>query len=234
MSAKLVRALSSVDWKDNVDAVCKAGDVIAVLHSSISKVAVLAQQIQVLDEGNPALPFVKEMQLAGHDVVRCTALSLYKPAAAALRSMLECALYYSYFRTHPVELKTLVRDKKYYLGKSEIISYCQLHVEGWSRRQADIGLVGRLEEWYSKVSAIVHGQLPGHWRDIVSIEGTRHHPDLLRELCVFVEQCADIIRDFFLCVFLCESWAFVEADAKRELLKGVSASYRSNLKLDKA
>lgn len=234
MSGLLENALSSVDWGGNVQEMCDNDEVMSVLHNSISKVAILAQQIQLLDRGNPALPFVQEMQLAGHDVARCTALSLYKPAAAALRSMLECALYYSYFRTHPLELKTLVRDKKYYLGKSEIISFFQIHVEDWSKRQSDVGLVSRLEGWYSQVSAIVHGQLPGHWRDIVSIEETKHHPDLMRELTVFIDQCSDIMRDLFLCVFLCDSWSFVETDAKRVLLKGVSADYRSKLKLDRA
>lgn len=234
MSKILEDALSEIDWGKNVSDFCSNADVLQRLHASIAKVAIAAQQIQIVDKGNPALPFVQEMQLAANDVARCVALSLYKPAAAGMRSMLECALYYSYFRSHPLELKTLIRDKKYYVSKSEIILFFQAHVASWSKKQSSVGLISRLDAWYSEVSAIVHGQIPGQWRDLSAINEPAHDVELLREVVSFCSDCGDIVRDLFICSFLDESWQFVETDAKRELLKGVSADYRQKLKLDRA
>ncbi|MBH1543809.1 hypothetical protein JY440_19410, partial [Stenotrophomonas maltophilia] len=91
MSNQLCDALLAVSWQENVEAFCREDSHIKDIHSAIAKIAMLARQIQVVEDGNPALPFVHEMQLSGHDVVRCISLSLYKPAVSAMRSMLECA-----------------------------------------------------------------------------------------------------------------------------------------------
>ncbi|WP_349781143.1 hypothetical protein [Xanthomonas arboricola] len=234
MSQQLNDALTAVDWNKNVLSLCEDQSITEKIHLSISKVAILAQQIQIIDKDALALPFIQEMQLASHDVARCLALSLYKPAAAAMRSMLECALYYSYFRTHPVELKTLVRNNGYYLAKKEILEFFQTHVDNWSAKQSGIALVSRLERWYSKVSAIVHGQIPGHWRDVREDNSAKHDPEILEEAVVILCDSSEIIRDLFLCVFLADFWQFVEADAKRILIKGVTPDYRLRLGLDKA
>lgn len=233
MTSQLCGALLAVDWQGNVDEFCKKGAVVQDLHSAITKIAMLARQIQVVESGNPALPFVHEMQLSGHDVVRCVSLSLYKPAISAMRSMLECAVYYCYFRTHPAELKTLVRDEKYYLSKSEIIDYFQVHVDGWKKKQSAIALVSRLDSWYSKVSAIIHGQIPGHWSKSLAISESSHSDEFLRETVKFAVDCANISRDVIICAFMDDLWRFVETDAKRELLRGTSAEYREKLKLDR-
>lgn len=234
MSDQLSGSLLAVNWQDNVEAFCREDSHIKDLHSAISKIAMLARQIQIVEVGNPALPFVHEMQLSGHDVVRCISLSLYKPAISAMRSMLECAIYYCYFRSHPAELKTLVRDDKYYLSKSEIMDYFQVHVDGWKKKQSAIALVSRLDSWYSKVSAIIHGQIPGSWSKSLAISDSSHYDTLLKETVKFAVDCADISRDVMICSFMGEAWRFVETDAKRELLRGTSADYREKLKLDKA
>ncbi|EKT4067845.1 hypothetical protein QEG11_003317 [Stenotrophomonas maltophilia] len=234
MSNQLCDALLAVSWQENVEAFCREESHIKDIHSAIAKIAMLARQIQVVEDGNPALPFVHEMQLSGHDVVRCISLSLYKPAVSAMRSMLECAIYYCYFRSHPVELKTLVRDEKFYLSKSEIIDYFQIHVEGWKKKQSAIALVSRLDSWYSKVSAIIHGQIPGHWNKSLAISDSSHSEELLRDTVSLAVNCADISRDVVICSFMDEVWRCVETDAKRELLHGTSADYREKLKLDRA
>ncbi|WP_153064765.1 hypothetical protein [Xanthomonas campestris] len=234
MAQLLSDALSAVDWNSRIIEFTASDNCVSTVHATVMKVAVLAGQVQAIDNGNPALPFIQEMQVAAHDIARCIALSLYKPSASAMRSMLECALYYAYFRAHPMELETLIRVEKYYISKKEILEFFQTHVDEWSSRQSSVALVSRLESWYSKISAIVHGQIPGHWHDGISVHETKHDQRMLEEVVQFAASCGDLVRDIFLCSFLSEKWSYVEADAKRILLKGVSAGFRQNLRLDLA
>ncbi len=80
-----------------------------------------------------------------------------------MRSLVECALYYAYFRSHPEELATLVRDAKFYVSKKEILSFFAKHAPGFAERQVVLGYSSRLDAWYSQTSSIVHGQIPGTW-----------------------------------------------------------------------
>src|SRR5262249_21019388 len=125
------------------------------------------------ETGNPALAFVREMQAAGHHVAALTALALYKPAAAAMRSMLETALYYTYFRAHPSELATLVRDPRFSVDKTDVIEFHNQHTPEFVTHQQKLGLVARLEQWYGAISAITHGQIPGTWVDHRSLSDVK-------------------------------------------------------------
>jgi len=234
LSAQLKQAILAVNWNERVAEFCSHDVTVAKVHAAIAKVAVIGHQIEAIEAANDALPFIREMQRAGHDVARCVALSLYKPAAAAMRSMLECAMYYTYFRAHPIELRTLIRDDKFYVSKGDVIEFYTRHIPGWSKRQAAIGLVSRLDKWYKRVSAIVHGQIPGDWSDADSVSGTKHSDALLSQVAESIEECGDIVRDLLICAFVHEAWACFDADAKRILLSGTPAGYRTSLKLDKA
>ena len=100
-------------------------------------------------------------------------------------------------------------------------------------RQSAIALVSRLDSWYSKVSAIIHGQIPGHWSKSLAISESSHSDEFLRDTVKFAVDCANISRDVIICAFMDDLWRFVETDAKRELLRGTSAEYREKLKLDR-
>jgi hypothetical protein len=103
------------------------------------------------------------MQVSSQYVAVLVALSLYKPAASAMRIMVETALYYTYFRTHHAELATLARDPAFYVEKRDLVEYHKKHTPDFGSLQSRLGVLVRLERWYSTVSAIVHGQIPGAW-----------------------------------------------------------------------
>ena len=112
MTKHLAAALNAVDWAANIGAfIDNSADAQAVEDANL-RTAVWAKQLEGADHGNPALSFVREMQTAAQGAATLIALGLYKASAASMRSMAEAGLYYTYFRTHPAELATLVRDTK--------------------------------------------------------------------------------------------------------------------------
>lgn len=90
------------------------------------------------------------MQTAGIQAAILIGLAMYKASASSMRAMLEAGLYYTYFRTHPEELATLVSDARYFIGKSEIIDYHKLHSAGFKSNQEKLGLITKLDSWYSE------------------------------------------------------------------------------------
>lgn len=103
------------------------------------------------------------MKASFFSVPACAALGLIKPAAASLRTGVESALYYSFFYNHPAELDTLHRNEKFYLSKNEIVEYHNIHTQSFPSRQEALKFLGELNHWYSYISAIIHGQIPGVW-----------------------------------------------------------------------
>ena len=160
---KLKAALGAIDWKKNIDvflADAKASQSIAAANL---RLAIWSHQLEIANSGNPALSFVREMQIAGQHVAVLMALSLYKPAAGSIRAVVETALYYSYFRTHPAELETLVRGTGFYIDKRDVIEFHKQHTTDFNDHQQMFGFLTRLEKWYSQISSVVHGQVPGVW-----------------------------------------------------------------------
>jgi hypothetical protein len=108
---KLKDTLLSINWTANINSFINDGSAIESVVSANYKTAIWARQFEIADKGNPALAFVREMQIASHNVCVLAGLSLYKPAAGAIRAMVESALYYSFFRMHLTELETLARGE---------------------------------------------------------------------------------------------------------------------------
>src|SRR5580704_13266056 len=168
-SSKLSLALNAIDWKANIATLMgdtKSAERLALANLQL---AVWSRQFENADRGNPGLCFIREMQIAGQHVAVQVALALYKPAAGSMRSMLETALYYSYFRTHPTELETLARDVGYYIEKRDILDFHRQHTVNFGELQQKLGLVSRLETWYGQVSSLIHGQIPGEWIEHKSV-----------------------------------------------------------------
>ncbi|MCK4826505.1 hypothetical protein KA005_62765, partial [bacterium] len=137
---KLQKALNAVDWNANVNEFLTNRSLTEAIAQYNLRLAIWSKQLENADKGNPALSFIREMQVAGHYVAILVSLALYKPAAAATRNVLETALYYTYFRTHLSELTTLVRNEDYFIHKSDIIEYHKLHTPNFKEFQSCFGL----------------------------------------------------------------------------------------------
>jgi len=232
--AKLGAALTAVNWNDNVASFLTDVTTTKAIAKRNLRVAIWAKQLEVVDKGNAALCFVREMQISGQHVAALIALSLYKPAAASMRTMLEAGLYYTFFRTHPMELATLVRSSDYYVGKRQILDYHKEHSPNFGQMQAALGLVTRLERWYSDVSAVVHGQIPGAWvehKSLATVSPIKSTQDIVFNS---FEEGEEVLHRLFLCTVGKLFWDTFSYTAKQELLKGLAGDIRARLELDKA
>ncbi len=231
---KLAAALKSVTWSLNIDAFLGEANSVNQVAAANVRIATWALQFETIDKGNPALCFIREMQVASHHVAALLGLALYKPAAGAMRTAVETALYYSYFRTHPSELATLARDPDFYLSKSEVVDYHKIHTPGFKDLQGQLGVASGLSAWYSKVSAVLHGQVPGIWVTHKSMSEIKFDkPTLHAAVSTFLEG-EELIHRFFLCTVGRQLWGSVSTSAKKVLLKGLSGSLKTSLRLDSA
>jgi len=231
---KLKQALSSVDWNSNVTQFIEERPLSKIVVNCNLRLAIWAKQFENADRGNPALAFIREMQAAGHYVAALTALALYKPAAASMRTVFETALYYTYFRSHPSELSTLVRDPKYFLYKSTLIEYHKAHTLDFTELQNRFRLIVTLDEWYNRISAIIHGQLPGGWVEHKSLSEMKHHEGTLSIAVATFRECEEIVHHLFLCTAGRELWDGFSSTSKTKLIKGITGDVKASLGLDAA
>lgn len=231
---KLATALGAVNWDHNVTNYFKDGTSAKALAKSNLRLAVWAKQFEITDTGNPALCFIREMQVASQHVAVLTALSLYKPAAASMRTMLETALYYSYFRTHPSELTTLASDPNFYIGKRDLLEYHIIHTSDFKEIQNKLDLVSSLGDWYRTVSAIIHGQIPGTWVEHKSVAEIKHIQSTQDIVVETFTKGEEIVHRLFLCTVGRELWDGFSSTAKKRLLSGIHGELKAALALDSA
>lgn len=231
---KLAAALDAVDWKQNVTEFFQDAEIAEALAKANLRLAVWAKQFETIDKDNPALCFVREMQVAGQHVAVLTALSLYKPAAASMRTMLETALYYSYFRTHHSELETIVRVSNFYVEKKDLLDYHKKHTVDFIDLQAKLGILSRLESWYGKVSAVIHGQIPGAWVEHKSVAEIKHIKSTQDVVITTFVEGEEIVHRLFLCTVGRVLWNGFSSTAKKNLLSGLHGDLKTALGLDSA
>lgn len=233
-TASLAAAIKAVDWGINIESFLKEPANVLAVESANKRLAIWSKQLEQIENGSAALCFVREMQVAGHHVAALLALGLYKPATGGMRTVVETALYYSYFRSHLSELSTLVRDPKYYISKEDLLAYHKLHTPGFVDLQGKLGLVTGLTQWYSRVSAILHGQVPGIWVTHTSLSGIKHNSKVAAEAVKTFVTGEDLVHKLFLCTVARELWGSVSTPAKQELLSGLSGQHKTELGLDSA
>lgn len=233
MTERLAGALRSVDWSANVERFVLEETICAELDAACKRIATWSKQLENIDGKNPAISFVRALQIAAHQSVATMSLGIYKAAATSIRGLVENALYYTYFRTHPVELASLVRDKDYYVAKGEILTFHKVHTPGFKVVQDKVGLVGRIEEWYSRVSAIVHGQIPGTWVDQKALADIKVNVATLKLAAAEFCEAEGIVHFLFLATVGREFWDSFAHPAKKLLLSGIAADVREVFGLDR-
>ncbi|WP_147477172.1 hypothetical protein [Corallococcus sp. AB038B] len=231
---KLKISLESIAWKDNINHYLSIPSIPLEMAKGSLRLAIWSKQLEDTDTGNPALSFIREMQIAGHHAVMLTSIALYKPAAAAMRTALETALYYTYFRTHPTELATLTRNEGYYTDRKEIIDFHKTHTPSFVESEKEFGLISNLGKWYARISAIVHGQLPGKWTTHTALANLAHSDALISAAAKEWTAGEELIHQLFLCTVGRVFWGGFSSTSKQQLLAGLHGKTRTTLGLDKA
>jgi hypothetical protein len=227
----LKRALQKIQWKQNVDAFLQNASDLEALGNAAHLISAWCAALASAESTNPAVSFLAEAQVECHYVAALIPLALYKPAAASMRTAFESILYYSYFRTHPAELESLVRNAEYYVSKADILDFHKVHTANFKARQEAWGLISRINSWYSRTSAIIHGQVPGKWvshrslGDLAPVDATRLEAQ--KEFGV----AAELINHFLLCTIDSERWSTIGKDMRQTSLKGVPGQMKAHLGL---
>ena len=230
----LEAALGAVDWNENVSDLLKDGAACEKIAEANRVISLWSHQIQMEESGNPALSFLREMQVSGQNVAALVSLALYKPAASSMRTVVESSLYYSYFRTHSAELSTLVRVKKYYISKSDIIDFHKEHTFNFSERQGALSAVARLEAWYRDISSIVHGQVPGAWSGSGTLSKTKYDKIVADEAASHFLTGAMLVNHLFISTLAPDIWHGVSKAAKKTFLRGLTGAQKAVIGLDAA
>lgn len=229
---KLDNVLAAINWHANIQTSLGSGSTLADIDDAAKRIAIWAGQLEQADAGNPALSFIREMQHSIQHSGALIGLCLYKPSAACSRTLVESCIHYTYFRTHAEELATLVSDAKYHIGKAEIIEYHKLHTFGFKARQDKLGLLGRLDKWYSQTSAIVHGQIPGAWSTSAALSQTAFNEEVQILAVNTLLEGTSIVNDLLLCAVAQRFWTIFAPEAKSYLVKGIPGATRTALMLD--
>lgn len=225
----LANSLSKIEWKHSADSFCADIKVVETVERGCKLVAIWNHELSFQHHQSPALSFLQEMKASLLFVPACFAVGLYKPAASSMRAAVENALYFSYFCDHYIELKTLMRDKSYFLSKKKIIEYHELHTPLFKEKQAALGLASELDAWYGEISAIIHGQIPGVWSS-QSLEYTGHNSSTLKAAAREFSRAVLIINFVFLLTTAEDVWEGMSSTARRYILAGMSASRKSLLR----
>ena len=232
MPTDLKSALGAVDWNSNVTKFVQGTTRLNKLTTCCSRIGLFTHEISFQDFDNPALPFLQEMKASAFQIPACLALGLAKPAAGLMRATVESALYYTYFRVHPQELRTLVTKAAYYVSRRQIIEYHKQHTPNFGKLDEKICLVDKMEKWYGEISSIVHGQIPGVWTS-KSLANTAALQEEAKAPIKIFERATEIIQLTFLMTISNEDWEGINPIARNHLLKGLSPNQLNTLGLPK-
>jgi hypothetical protein len=232
--ASLESALLAVDWDKNIKDFAKITGEQDRIYKAAQVLSIWAKQLEDSDSGNPALCFIREMQIESQQSMITLGLGIYKASAASMRALVETALYYSYFRSHPSELETLVRDKEYYITKPEVLNFHKAHSANFMKLQARLGFITKLEEWYSESSAIIHGQIPGRWVTFSAVSGVALHEATLKDAVQMFCAACSLVHHLLLCTIAPLLWHTFQSSVKQQLIKSLPGDFKALAKLDAA
>jgi hypothetical protein len=224
-------AIKSIDWNQHVNTFVQAAAAVTRVAQASRRLALWSKALLSLEPENPARTFLIEMQVEGHYVAALIPLALYKPAAGSMRAAFESALCFSYFRTHLTELATITRDADYFAGKGDIISYHKLHTPGFKEKQEALGLITAINRWYSNISAVVHGQVPGTWVSHVDLATLKPKADTTEAAIMEFETGVSLINLFLLSVIDTDRWGGLQKEFRQEILKGLPGKSKQILGL---
>jgi hypothetical protein len=221
VTVALETILTTVDWNSSISQFVLDAATVQAFQRGCHLASVWNYELSFQNFDNPALPFLQEMKACLFYVPACFGLGLYKPAASSMRAAVENGLYFSYFIDHPSELNTLMADSAYYISKTKILEYHNIHTLDFKKKQKLLGFTSELEAWYSEISAIVHGQIPGIWSSS-ALANTSFNANLSKAALREFNMAVQLINYLFLLTTDKDNWEGFSSPARQLFLKGMS------------
>lgn len=215
---KFFETLQNIDWNSSRDVFFQKKDnQLSFLEENLNVLAHWAKSLETIYQNNPALPFIREAQVSAQDFISVYSLSLYKNAAASMRTVFESILYFSYFKDHSVELQSVARDK-FHLSRSQIISYHEKHTENFASIYKRTSLDCILDNMYSDVSNIVHSSQPGIWHQRAVLGQKTYDSRIANETAKLFIQTIKVINLLLLCTLRYDEWLTVPNKSRKIFL----------------
>lgn len=146
----------------------------------------------------------------------------YRSAYMSLRSVIDEFLAYSYYMTHPVELRTAFRREGFYLTREDFWSYHLRHSPGFGRLVTGSGVATEFTQIYSDLSKTIHAQVPDHVCTITSFSDIQFSVGAARGFLRMQDRTCKMLGVFALIVFR-DFYRDFSTDAKRAVVKGMSS-----------
>lgn len=230
----LAASIKAIDWNAVVRNSTAQTGIFDRVEAQTLLIAHWVRQLTRHYQNNPATPFLYEMQAAAREVGILLALGRTKAAAGSIRVVVENSLYFVYFVDHPIELTSLRLNKSYYMTKAGVMEYLKAHIPNFTVRAAAFELISALNDWYSDISAIVHGQVPGQWSPDMKITSDPPSQDALDVATKAFERGCQIASQLFIVCLAPRCWDDFSTASKKVILRGVSADKRAALQLNAA
>ncbi len=225
--------LLKVDWKSNIVAALSDANIAGKIDLCAKRNAIWLTQVISAEPGNPAKPFLVEVMALSQQAPALACCGYYRSAVSSARSIVESALYYTFFRSHPLELASLLRDQKYYISKGDVLDFHRQHTLNFNSYQARLDLISSLELWYQKVSAVTHSQIPGAFTGGINLSDIKFDNELFSQSMDMIFDAWEIVEALFFSTLSQELWRLFAPDAKDQLTKGMAGDTRAALGLDK-
>tara|TARA_B100000614_G_scaffold246326_1_gene252246 strand:+ start:225 stop:608 length:384 start_codon:yes stop_codon:yes gene_type:complete len=120
-------------------------------------------------------------------------------------------------------------------SQERALRYHRKHTTHFSESDDALGLTSGLDAWYKQVSAVVHGQVPGTWHPQQRHLSEIDYSEVIAQAAVSCfEVATTLINKLFLATVAQDLWDGFAVEARRQLLKGLSGTTKSALKLSVA
>jgi hypothetical protein len=94
------------------------------------------------------------------------------------------------------------------------------------------GVTSRLRDWYSRLSAVIHGQIPGAWIEHNSLSEIMPIKSTQTIVVDEFREGEEILHRFFLCATGRLLWDSFSPSSKTRLLHGLTGNLKTALALD--
>lgn len=191
------------------------------LEATFLPIITWCTELERLNKANPA-----NFLLAGtySEIIYICALlpfCFYRSAYMSLRSVIDEVLAYSYYMTHPVELRTACQKEGFYLTKERFWSYHMEHTPDFGKLASATGIATESNQLYSDLSRIVHAQVPDHVCTITAFSDIQFNLQAVRDFLKVQQRTCRMLGVFALIVFR-ELFRDLTIEAKRTVLRGMS------------
>ncbi|MEZ9432281.1 hypothetical protein AB4224_02850 [Vibrio lentus] len=230
MSNLLKETLLDIDWNEICKDATSNGEAYDKLGKDLELLNRWFSELINIHKDNDALPFIYEAHASANDFCAALSLGLYKLTATSIRTILESLLNFSYYKDHHRELKTLVTNDSFYLGKKEIIEYHKLHTPDFNERASELNTVDNLNKLYKEISRIIHGQIPGQWYTNPELKNKKHEQDTFELAVSYFNELVKIITQFHISSLADSEWSSMNFRSRNLFLKGLDGDKKLKLK----